>query len=183
VSVALAALTCILAASLALVRLHLTPTGLDPVRDAVSDYGTTPFHMLYRAQAVLVGVAAILVAARLGDRTDATGLGWLSAFGATRIAIAAFMTDRPRTPATTAGRLHAALAVAAFTTIAVAGTTVRWSAMPAILDGLGTAIAAAAVLTLVTAALPPLRRVFGAAERLLYLTFLAWLAIAAAGLL
>jgi hypothetical protein len=181
--VALAALTCILAAVLALLRLHLTPIGPSAVRDAVSDYGTTDRHVLYRAQTVLVGAAAILVAAQLSDRTDATGLGWLAAFGACRIAIAAFMTDRRGPPATAHGRIHLLLATAAFTTIAVAGTTVRWSAMPGVLDGLGAAIAIAAVLTLATAVLRPLRPAFGLAERVLYVTFLAWLAIAAAGLL
>jgi hypothetical protein len=29
-----------------LVRLHIVPTGLSPVRDAVSDYGTTRWHAL-----------------------------------------------------------------------------------------------------------------------------------------
>ena len=178
---AFAALVCLLAAVLVLVRLHVAPTGLRPAIDAVSDYGTTPFHLLYRAQAVLVGVAAILVAAGLASGTDATGLGWLYAFGVCRIAISVFMTDRPRSPASTQGRIHAALAVAAFTTIAVATTTVQWTAEPPILAQLGLVVAVAAIATAVTALVRPLQPVFGLAERALYAAFLAWLLITAAG--
>jgi hypothetical protein len=173
--VALAALTCLLAATLVLVRLHLTRTGLSPVRDAVSNYGTSHEHRLYRALVVLLGLGALLVALRLDSETDATGLVWLYVFAATRIAIAGFMID-------TAPRVHVVLASIAFTAIAVAGTTVEWSAMPEALRGVGVAIAVAAAGTLVTL-LPPLRRVFGLAERALYATTLAWLLITAAGLL
>jgi hypothetical protein len=45
------------AAGLELVRLHALSTGLSPVRDAVSDYGTTRFHAHYRLMVVLFGLA------------------------------------------------------------------------------------------------------------------------------
>jgi hypothetical protein len=52
-----------------LVRLHVVRTGLSPVRHAVSDYGTTPWHALYRAQAVALGAAGLALAIGLaGDR-------------------------------------------------------------------------------------------------------------------
>ena len=40
------------------ILLHLVPTGLDPIRYAVSDYRWTAYHLGYRAMVVLQGVGA-----------------------------------------------------------------------------------------------------------------------------
>src|SRR5207248_2262848 len=57
----LVAMFLVIAAALVLIRLHTLPTGLDPRRDAISDYGTTPFHLYYR---VMVAAAIAALASR-----------------------------------------------------------------------------------------------------------------------
>src|SRR6476646_8981574 len=112
------ATACFLAGARLLVRLHLLRTGVDPVREAVSDYGTTPFHVYYRAMVVALGAGAILLAVGLARDTDAGSLYWLWIYGVTRVTIAAFMTDRDPPPFSVEGRIHLLLAAAAFTAIA-----------------------------------------------------------------
>jgi hypothetical protein len=100
------ALACFVVAVALLVRLHGANTRLDPVIDAVSDYGTTRYHRLYRGMVVALGTGAVLLAAGLGHFTDAVSLVWLWAYGGARIAIAGFMTDRDPPPFTREGRIH-----------------------------------------------------------------------------
>ena len=180
---AVAALVLLAAGAALLVALHLARTGLDPVVDAVSDYGTTERHALYRAMVVALGLSAALLAAALARETDADALIWLWLFAFARIAIAGFMTDRGPRPATREGRIHLLLAGLAFTAIAFAAANVRWAGAPSALDPIGAVVVVAAVGTLLTRAVRPLNRAFGAVERLLYVAFLAWLAVAAASLL
>jgi hypothetical protein len=177
------ALASLAAAAVLLARLHVVPTGLSAVRDAVSDYGTTPWHALYRAQAVALGAAGLALAIGLARDTDAAGLVWLWLYGGSRIAIAGFMTDRDPPPFTTEGRIHWLLAAVAFTSIALAASNVNWPGAPDALRAIGWTVAATAIATLVTRVLPPLRAVFGLAERALYVTSIAWLALAAIDLL
>jgi hypothetical protein len=173
---AIASLTLLAVAVALLARLHFAPTGLDPVRNAVSDYGTTPWHRSYRAMVIALGLAAALLAAELAYETNADDLIWLWTFAASRIAIAGFMTDRDPPPFTREGLVHYALATAAFTSIAIAASNIDWSGKPAVLDPLGTAIVLSAILTVATFRVPA---VFGLVERALYATSIAWLAIAA----
>jgi hypothetical protein len=170
---------CFAAAAVILLRLHLLSTGLRPVGDAVSDYGTTPAHAYYRTMVVLLGAGAILLALAIGARTDARGLVWLWLYGAARIAIAGFMTDRDPPPFSAEGRIHWLLAAVAFTAIALAATTIDWPRAPGALHPLGDLVAATAIGTLATRVLAPLRPVFGLVERLLYVTSIAWLLLAA----
>jgi hypothetical protein len=172
-------LACLGLGIVLLLRMHALRTGLDPVRDAVSDYGTTPVHRNYRAMVVALGAGAILLALGLARETDAGNLWWLWAYGASRIAIAGFMTDRDPARVTPAGRVHLLLAAIAFTSIAFAASNIAWDGDPSLLRPLGYAVAATAVATLVTRLAPPLQRVFGLAERALYATSLAWLVLAA----
>ena len=182
-ALSIVALACLAVAVGLLVRLHALPTGLSPVRDAVSDYGTTRWHAHYRAMAIALGLSAIALALGLARDTDAGSLLWLWLYGASRIAIAGFMTDRDPPPFTTEGRIHWLLAAVAFTSIALAASNIDWSGAPDVLGALGVAVAVTAIATLVTRLVPPLRAVFGLAERALYVTSVAWLAIAAAQLL
>jgi hypothetical protein len=176
------ATACFLAAAMLLVRLHLLRTGVDPVKEAVSDYGTTAFHLYYRAMVVALGAGAILLAIGLARDTDACSLYWLWIYGITRVLIAGFMTDRDPAPATAAGRIHLLLAAAAFTAIAFAASNIDWDRAPGVLRPLGYAVAATALATLVTRVVPRVRNIFGLVERLLYLTSITWLLIAAIGL-
>jgi uncharacterized protein DUF998 len=158
-----------------LVRLHLVPTGLSPAANAVGDYGTTEWHVAYREQAIALGIAGIALAIGLRADTDADALWWLYAYGLAQIAIAGFMADQPR--------IHWALAAVAYTSIAFAATSINWTGEPGVLEPLGVAVGVSALATLVTGLAPGLGRVFGIAERALYATSIAWLAIAAVSLL
>jgi hypothetical protein len=182
-TLSVAALTLVIAAALILVRLHTLPTGLAPTRDAVSDYGTTPFHLYYRVMVVLLGAGAACLALALahigGVATSA--LVWLWVFAGSRILIAGFMTVRPGRRLTTEARVHLLLAAAAFTSIAFAAPTV--SRELDLAHGLSKLVVVAAVATLLTRVVQPLSVVFGLAERLLYVAFLAWMAVVATSLL
>lgn len=168
-------------AALLLFRLHLLPTGLNPVRDAVSDYGRTPFHRSYRTMVILLGAAAALLALGLRADTDAVGVWWLWLFAGCRIAIAWFMTDDNPPPVTTEGRIHALLAAGAFAAIAFAGADVRWTGEVSVIAPLGTAVWVTAIVTLLAMLIRPVRRrYFGLAERCLYVATIAWLVSAAA---
>src|SRR6185503_7811390 len=68
---ALLGLICVATSGAVLVVLHFLPTGLDPIRYAVSDYGWTAYHLGYRAMVLLQGAGAILIAVGLGQETDA----------------------------------------------------------------------------------------------------------------
>jgi Protein of unknown function (DUF998) len=124
---ALVGLICVAASGVILVALHLVPTGLNPVRYAVSDYGWTDYHLGYRAMVVLQGVGAILIAVGLDQKTNAASLGWLYVYGVVRLLISRFMTDREPEGVrslTHTGRIHMLLAGTAFASIAVAASRI-----------------------------------------------------------
>lgn len=177
----LAVLALLAVASVMLVRLHAQFTDVHPVSGAVDDLGRTRYHPYYRAMVVAMGLAAFVLAVGLARETDAVAVAWLSIYGGTRVAIAGVMVD-PTAPAMR-GRLHLVLVVVGFAAIALAGIKMEWDGDPNILHPLGTLVAIAAAATLVTRVAPPLQRVFGAAERVLYVTTIVWLAVAAADLL
>jgi len=181
-TLALGAMFLVIAATLVLVRLHTLPTGLDPRRDAISDYGTTPFHIYYRTMVVLLGLGAACLALALHRSGDVRtrGLVWLWIFAAARVLIAGFMTVRPGRPVTVEAQVHWLLAAAAFTSIAFAAPTI--SSDLDLAHALASLVIAAAVATLATRAVRPLRRVFGLVERTLYVAFLAWLIVVASSL-
>ena len=184
---AIGAAACFIAAVLMLVRAHFLPTGYDPLRDAVSDYGVGAYHRYYRAMVLLLGVGATLLTIALARDTEAENLGlaFLGAYAAARFGIAFFMTDLPGTPATPAGRVHVVLAAVAFTAIAFGAVDVTnaidgspgWSGgVAGALRFESQAVVVTAVLTLAGFLVPVAReRVFGLVERLLYVASLAWL--------
>jgi hypothetical membrane protein len=182
-TLALLSLVPLAAGVAAIVRLHLVPTGLDPMRDAVSDYGTTPRHRLYRFQVVAFGLSAALLAIALADNAfvRTSGIVWLAIYAAARIAIAGFMIDRGVQTPTREGRVHVLLATLAFTAIAVAASTTG-SDLGGTTHSLGWAVVAAAVGTAVCRVVPQLQPSFGAVERLLYVATVAWLVAAALAL-
>jgi hypothetical protein len=181
-TLAFCAMVLVLTAALILARLHTLPTGLDPLRDAVSDYGATPFHRYYRVMVVMLGAGAACLAVALHHSGDVrtSGLVWLWVFALSRILIAGFMTVRPGRRVTVEAQIHWLLAAAAFISIAFAAVTI--SADLDVGSTLATVIVASAVATLVTRAVAPLRFVFGLTERILYLAFLAWLVVVASSL-
>ena len=172
----------------ALVVLHISPTGYSPLRDAVSDYGVGRYAWGYRTQVVAIGVAAAIEAGGFAhDGTAGTaGIVWLVVYAVSRVAIGWAPTDLPGAQRTPTGRVHALLAIAAFTAIAVATSTIpndlrgasAWVSWANPLNTLGTLVVVAAVATALAVVVPAFRRVFGLVERLLYVTSLAWLVTA-----
>jgi hypothetical protein len=170
-----------------LITLHFLPTGLDPIRYAVSDYGWTPYHLGYRAMVVLQGIGAILIAIGLDQETDVQSLGWLYVYGVVRLLITGFMTDREpenlRT-LTRTGRIHMLLAGTAFASIAVAASHLDWTGKADVLAPLGWLVTATAIATVTALVVPAIRRVaFGLIERLFYAASLTWLVAVAASIL
>ena len=183
---ALVGLICVAASAVILVALHFVPTGLDPIRYAVSDYGWTSYHLGYRTMVVLQGVGAILIAVGVGQETDATSLGWLYVYGVVRLLISGFMTDREPEGLLTltwTGRIHMLLAGTAFASIAVAASHLDWTGKPDALGPLGWVVTATAIATGTALVVPPIRRVaLGLIERAHYAAAITWLIAVAASI-
>ena len=181
---ALVGLICVVTSGVILVTLHFLPTGLDPIRYAVSDYGWTAFHLGYRTMVVLQGLGAILIAVGLGQETDVQSLGWLYVYGVVRVLVSGFMTDREPDSARTltrTGRIHMLLAGTAFASIAVAASHLDWTGKPAVLGPLGWIVTATAIATGAALVVTPIRRVaLGLIERAHYAAAIVWLIAVAA---
>jgi hypothetical protein len=163
-----------------LVAVHLRPTGYDPLRDAVSDYGVGPSLPYYRAQTAAMALAAIFVAAALAKTVDPApkrAIVLLCMFAAARLAIPFFPTDLDRTRRTGTGVIHGLLAALAFGTVAWAAATlpdrVHWTG----LAPLGWIVVATAIA--MAFSLRARVAYFGLVERLFYAATLAWLAFVA----
>lgn len=187
---AFVALLCFVAATSFLVALHLLPTGADPIRHGVSEYGIGPYSPLYRAQAIASGLGALALATALvGTSAGAAPLVCLVLYGLARVLVARFPTDRAL-PWTPTGRIHALLAAVAFLALAVAApwlsaspfAAATWpDARDAVL-GLAVGVTAASLGSFVVASLPGTVRAYGLAQRAFYALGFAWL-IVVAGLL
>ena len=184
---ALVGLICVAASAVILIALHFVPTGLDPIRYAVSDYGWTSYHFGYRAMVVLQGVGAILIAVGLAQETDAKSLGWLYVYGLVRLLVSGFMTDRePRglRSLTWTGRAHMLLAGTAFASIAVAASRLDWTGKPAALGPLGWVVTATAIATGAALVVAPIRRAaLGLIERTHYAAAITWLIAVSASII
>jgi hypothetical protein len=187
----LAVLILLLLASsaISLIAVHLVDRGVDPISMAVSDYGAREHAWFYRLMAAWLGLAGLLVAVIFADaiypRPTLTILALLL-FAATRWAITIFPTDIEGEEQTDTGRTHIALAVAAFSSIAVAAAAFAsesrhdpfWEQHHSLIALLGWLLPVAAVIMGATYALMP--RIFGLVERIYYLCIFAWLAAIAA---
>jgi Protein of unknown function (DUF998) len=184
---ALVGLIFVAASGVILVALHCVPTGLDPIRYAVSDYGWTRYHLGYRAMVVLQGAGAILIAVGLGRQTNAASLGWLYAYGVVRLLVSLFMTDREPEglrSLTRTGRIHVLLAGTAFASIAVAASRIDWTGRPDALRPLGWLVTATAIATATALVVRPIRRVaLGLIERMHYIAAITWLIVVAASII
>ena len=100
--------------------LHVAPTGLSPVRNAVSQYGITRFRAGYRVATIAFGVGGIALAVGIDRAVAPSGRSLvvvlLLIFAVARLAISWFPMDAPGTPPTQTGRRHGLLAIAAFLT-------------------------------------------------------------------
>lgn len=167
--------------------LHLVRTGLSALRDPVSGYALTRYRAAY---AVAAGAAAVagLAAALLLAGVPGTGaaVGSLLAFAAARALIPLFPMDAPGAGRSGRGRVHSILATIAFATV-TASAFLAWHPLAAAGEHplasvsltAGLVMAVGSVIVIVGAAHPGPRRIFGLAERLIYLGFIAWFAAVA----
>ena len=167
-----------------LVAVHLRPTGYDPLRNAVSDYGVGPSLPYYCAQTAAMALAAIFVAAALARTVDPAPklvIVLLFVFAAARLAIPFFPTDLDRMRRTDTGVIHVLLAAVAFGTVAWAAATLPGRVHWAGLTTLGWIVVVTAIATAFSlrARMP----YFGLVERSFYAATLGWLAFVAVRLI
>jgi hypothetical protein len=170
-----------------LISLHTLPTGLSPVRDAVSHYGITKYAPGYRALTLMLalagGGAALGLAVGFHGKSLVVVL-LLALFTMARAAISWFPMDEPDGQVTPIGARHVLLAATAFLAIFIAavrfsvvlsrtGAWAGWHVPFLVTDvvlGLG-------LLGMVLARrVPGMRGYFGAVERLFYVGMYLWFA-------
>jgi hypothetical protein len=169
--------------------LHLAPTGLSPVRNAVSQYGITTFRAGYRIATIAFGLAALALGFGL-DRTlrgpgSAFIVTLLVVFALARGAISWFPMDAPGATRTQTGQIHGLLAVAAFGSATVAAFKLpavlargpRWHSLEHVSTGLGFAMLACLFGMTLARSFPAVRARFGAVERGFYIAAIAWFAV------
>ena len=183
--IALVALAAVVAS---LGYLHLAPTGLSPVRNAVSQYGITPFRAGYRVATIAFAIAGIALAVGIDRATrsrSSSVVVLLVIFAAARGAISWFPMDAPGAPRTDTGRIHGLLAIAAFLPATIAAFRLarvlddgaRWHGLAAVSDVLGALMAVSLLGVVLARSYPVLRARFGAIERGFYVSAIAWFAV------
>lgn len=173
-------------ALVSLVLAHILDRGVNPIRDAVSDYGARKYKNLYRITAFWIGFAGLLTAVMLGDALfpkPTLVILLLLVYAATRGAITLFPVDLPGEEQTSVGRSHEVLATIAFASFAIAAAIFPeaikddpfWADKLDALRALGYFTLITAVATGLTHRLL-LKGIFGAVERLYYAAMFAWMA-------
>ncbi|MGH2843563.1 MAG: DUF998 domain-containing protein [Solirubrobacteraceae bacterium] len=178
----------------ALVWLHLVPSGLSPVRNAVSHYGITRFSVGYRVATIAFAISGIALAIALSDATNGRAgvtIALLALFALARALISWFPMDAPGTERTGTGQAHGLLAIAAFGSAAAAALKLAH----VLADGgplhglagaskiLGWLMVACLVGQVLARGMPALRARFGLVERGFYLSAIVWFAVIAIGCL
>ncbi|HYB30267.1 MAG TPA: DUF998 domain-containing protein [Solirubrobacteraceae bacterium] len=169
--------------------LHVQPTRLSAVHDAVGEYGITPFRSGYRVAAIAFGVAGVALAIGIDRAIARHGhagvVALLVVFGVARAAISWFPMDAPDTPRTSTGAIHVLLAFVTFLSItgaaiwlgAILPNVTRWHSLGPASTVLGYAMAACLAIFGWSRLIPALRTRFGATERGFYVLALTWTAL------
>jgi hypothetical protein len=169
--------------------LHLAPTGLSPVHNAVSQYGITEYRLGYRVATVSFGIAGIALATGLHVTLPNPGTSvvvtLLVIFGAGRFAISWFPMDAPGTPRTPTGQAHGLIAIGTFGSAVIAafrlGSVLRdgslWQSLSPVSTGLGVVMAVCILGMFLGRSSTSWRRDFGAVERVFYLSTVVWFTI------
>jgi Protein of unknown function (DUF998) len=172
----------------ALSYLHLAPTGLSPVRNAVSQYGITAYRTGYRVATLAFAAAGVALAVGIdraaGSRAGAVVAG-LVVFAAARATISWFPMDAPGAERTSTGRTHGLLAIAAFGAATFAAFRLgnvlsdgsRWHGLASVSTALGWAMAVCLAGMALAGSHPAIRARFGAVERGFYLCAISWFAV------
>jgi hypothetical protein len=182
--VALAALAMLVAS---LTYLHVAPTGLSPLRNAVSQYGISRYKAGYRVATIAFALAGAALAAGLASGSgshEQAGfvVALLVVFTLARALISWFPMDAPGTRRTRTGASHGLLASAAFLAISLAalrlGTVLhagaRWHSFAAVSTAFGWAMIVTLLAMLAARSVPAVAARFGAIERCFYVLAIAW---------
>ena len=171
-----------------LAYLHIEPTGLSPLRNAVSQYGITPYKAGYRAATIAFAVAGLALAVAISQALPHQGsatIALLLAFAAARAAISWFPMDHPGGPRTQTGAIHGLLAAAAFASATAAAFRLAatlshqstWHGLAGTSRALGWLMLVFLLAMVLTRRSPTARRWFGAIERGFYTSAIAWFAV------
>jgi hypothetical protein len=176
----------------ALVVLHVLPTGLSPMRHAVSQYGITRYRLGYRVQTIGFAVAGAAAAVGLAEAAPGRAralIALILVFALARLVISWFPMDEPGAESTNHGRMHGLLAVVTFLAIAIAagrlGTVAKqvpgWATLSTVSSVFAWLMVASLVAMMVVGrdarGNRSTARYFGAVERALYLAIVAWLVL------
>lgn len=187
------AIVCYAAALALLVALHVVERQRDPVRAAVSDYGTGKAAWLFK----IYGAAGIIGAAALcramldypGAVFPRTAIYCLGALAILRLGVFAFKTDQGAFGRTREGFIHLAFAVITFTlayeVVSIGGPTaleITGGWVQSAFTILGWIVPVSLAFVVVTMVLPRLRAFFGLAERAFLVSTLLWFWLLAARL-
>jgi hypothetical membrane protein len=166
------------------VFLHFVPTGYDPIRNAVSDYGVGRYRIWHRVAVVSLAAAGFATAiASLGTirPEPASVVAFLCVFATARVLIPLFPTDVEGQPRTRAGRVHWVLAITAFASLAAAAVFFQGTGID---DVVGWIVVITAILMILVLCIPRLRRrIFGLVERMFYFSMICWFIIVGVELL
>jgi hypothetical protein len=171
-----------------LAYLHRAPTGLSPLRNAVSQYGITPYRAGYRAATICLGVAGAALAVGVAAALHGSGrlvVALLAVFAVARLVISWFPMDTPGAARTSTGTTHGLIALVTFGAATVAafrlGTVLsrvgQWHALAGVSTGLGWAMAVFVLGMILRRSGASISRYFGLIERGLYVAIIAWAAV------
>jgi hypothetical protein len=185
----IAAMVFVAIAVAALVVLHLVPTGLSPMRNAVSHYGITDYRLGYRVATIALGLTGACLVVGLGETLSGSGSGvvlaLLAVFAFARLIISWFPMDAPGAQRTETGRAHGLIAIVTFTTITAAalrlGTILSrmspWHSLAPVTTILGVVMVICIIGMVLCRSTEAIRQGFGLIERGLYLAILGWCAV------
>lgn len=174
------------AQAVALVVLHVLPTGYSPRSDALSDYGVGRFRAWFWAQALAGAVAGLALAIALAETTPsipALVVVMLLVSAVARLLIPWFPTDQNGSRfQSVPGTIHMVLAIVIFASLIIAaskfGSAVEhraaWHSVKGWLSALPWVMTGAAIGVLLALRAPLLKRRFGLIERLFYVASIAW---------
>jgi hypothetical protein len=188
-SIAAALATAVQAVTL--IMLHLLPTGYNPVRDAVSDYGVGPYRSWFWLQAAAGGVGCLalgIALAQLHPFTPTQVVVALIVTAGARFLIPFFATDQKGSRFQTLhGTIHMILAVIAFGGLVWAATGLwptlshypAWRGVQSALTILPWIMLGSVIAVVLAIRGPRLKPFFGVFERLFYLSSIPWVLIVA----
>ena len=175
----------------ALIVLHVLPTGYNPIRDAVSDYGVGPYRGWFWVQAVTGGLGCLFLAialAQLHPFTPTQVVVALIVTAAARLLVPFFATDQGGSRFQTAhGTIHMILAVIAFGGLVWAATSLwatlrhypAWHGAHSLLTIVPWVMLGCVIAVVLAIRGPRLKPFFGLFERLFYLSSFVWFFTAA----